>query len=180
MGGPAPFVERLVDGGELRDEILDAGCGTGDNAIRLAQAGHRVVGIDFAPTAIARAKRKAKEVGSNVAFFAADVLALEGFDDRFNTVVDCGLFHSFAEAEERARYASSLERACRKGALVHLLCFSSTRHVDPGIRSGCGTHPVTKAELKKAFGKPWSFESIEQVEEWPEHFVWIASIRKSS
>jgi ubiquinone/menaquinone biosynthesis C-methylase UbiE len=178
MGGPSPFVERLVDSGELRDDILDAGCGTGDNAIFLAEQGHNVVGIDFAPTAIARAKRKAKKAGLKVEFLEADARELEGFDGRFNTVIDSGLFHSFSKEDDRARYVAALAGACRKGALVHMLCFSNTHHVSGDVLSGCGTHAVTKTELKKAFGKPWSFQRLENVEEWPEHFVWIASIRR--
>ena len=43
--------------------VLDFGCGTGSLAVLLAEAGHDVVGIDFAPAMVARARAKAAAAG---------------------------------------------------------------------------------------------------------------------
>jgi ubiquinone/menaquinone biosynthesis C-methylase UbiE len=56
-------IQRIVELLETRrrgarERVLDAGCGTGDCAIRLARAGFDVTGIDFAPGMLARARSK--------------------------------------------------------------------------------------------------------------------------
>src|ERR1700676_2864379 len=55
---------------------LDLGCGTGANAVWLAQQGFAVVGVDVSPAAVERARRRAEEAGVAVQFVAADLLDL--------------------------------------------------------------------------------------------------------
>ncbi|HWP82026.1 MAG TPA: methyltransferase domain-containing protein [Bacteroidota bacterium] len=45
--------------------ILDINCGTGIDAVALAEEGYKVVGIDVAPKMIEEAKRRSKKVGAN-------------------------------------------------------------------------------------------------------------------
>jgi 2-polyprenyl-3-methyl-5-hydroxy-6-metoxy-1,4-benzoquinol methylase len=54
------FMRSLVPS-EQPLKILDVGCGTGLNALHLAQAGHQVVGIDLSPVAIAQFRQKGFE-----------------------------------------------------------------------------------------------------------------------
>src|SRR5688500_526445 len=53
-------------------DALDLGCGGGQASIKLAACGYRVVGVDFAPTAIELARRNAPELQ----FVVGDCLAL--------------------------------------------------------------------------------------------------------
>jgi ubiquinone/menaquinone biosynthesis C-methylase UbiE len=53
-------------------EALDAGCGTGFLSFELAARGHRVTGIDFAPSMLAEARRKAAQQNFPVRFAEAD------------------------------------------------------------------------------------------------------------
>jgi SAM-dependent methyltransferase len=53
-------------------EALDLGCGTGFLSLELASRGHRVTGVDFAPSMLARAEHKAAERGLTVRFEQAD------------------------------------------------------------------------------------------------------------
>lgn len=53
-------------------DALDIGCGTGFLSLELAQRGHRVTGIDFAPAMLALARRKAMEAGADIHFEEAD------------------------------------------------------------------------------------------------------------
>jgi len=46
--------------------VLDAGCGTGRHAIRLAMQGAHIVGCDPSPAMLERAKRKADEAGLSI------------------------------------------------------------------------------------------------------------------
>jgi SAM-dependent methyltransferase len=141
IGRPQPAIVRLAAQGAFRCEVLDAGCGTGENALHVAALGVRVLGVDVAPTAIALAREKAQRRGLDAEFAVMDALALERLDRRFDTVLDCGLFHAF-DAAERRRYAASLAAAARPGAGLHVLCF---RDAGPASR---GPHPVTEAQLR--------------------------------
>jgi 2-polyprenyl-3-methyl-5-hydroxy-6-metoxy-1,4-benzoquinol methylase len=104
---PQPAVVRLASEGVFAGAVLDAGCGTGENALHVASLGSSVLGVDVAETALTIARAKAEERGIDVEFAAADALALGRLGRRFETVLDCGLFHTF-DGDERSRYAASL------------------------------------------------------------------------
>jgi 2-polyprenyl-3-methyl-5-hydroxy-6-metoxy-1,4-benzoquinol methylase len=72
--------------------VLDAGCGTGENALHVASLGLSVLGVDVAETALAIAREKAADRGIEVELAAADAFQLERLGRRFETVLDCGLF----------------------------------------------------------------------------------------
>jgi ubiquinone/menaquinone biosynthesis C-methylase UbiE len=55
--------------------VLDAGCGTGFLAMRMAELGHTAVGIDLAEEMLAIAQRKAEGSGLPVAFRRGDAEA---------------------------------------------------------------------------------------------------------
>lgn len=161
LDGPTPGVAALEEARLFRGDVLDAGCGTGENALYLAARGHRVVGVDVAPTAIARARDKARERGLDVTFAEADACELAGYAGRFDTVLDSGLFHSLTGGEQ-ARYVAALHRATRSHAVVHLLCFSDHNPPPTGeLPAGCHTHGVSEHELRQAFAAGWSIESLE-------------------
>src|SRR5262249_29046220 len=142
VGHPQPAVVRLAARGVFAGAVLDVGCGTGENAIHIASSGGPVLGLDFAETALAIARRKAGERRVRVEFAAADALRLERLGRTFETVLDSGLFHAF-DRDERARYAESLASVTAPGGTLYLLCF---RH---GVDAG--PHPVREAELRAAF-----------------------------
>src|SRR5947199_6701413 len=107
IGRPQPAIMRLASAGRFTGTVLDAGCGTGENALHIASLGLSVLGVDVAETALAMAREKAHERGIKAEFATADALELERLGRRFDTVLDCGLFHSF-EGEERPKYVASL------------------------------------------------------------------------
>src|SRR5918997_1460842 len=107
IGAPQPAIVRMASEGGFAGSVLDAGCGTGENALHIASLGLSVVGVDVAPTALAIARAKADDRGIEVAFAAADALPLERLGRRFDTVLDCGLIHTF-DGDERPGYVASL------------------------------------------------------------------------
>src|SRR6266702_7528764 len=98
-GQPQPAVVRLASGGGFAGAVLDAGCGTGENALHVASLGLPVLGVDVAETALAIAREKADDRGIEVEFAAADAFQLEHLGRKFATVLDGGRFHTFAGGE---------------------------------------------------------------------------------
>jgi SAM-dependent methyltransferase len=158
IGRPQPAFVRLAAEGAIAGPVLDAGCGTGENALHLAGLGIEVIGLDAVPAAIAAARAKATRRELAVEFIVGDALALAHLSRTFATVVDCGLFHVFGDAD-RARYVAGLAAAVDAGGRIHILCFSDRQ---PG---SWGPRRVTEAELRAAFADGWQVEAIQ-----PERF----------
>ncbi len=154
-GRPQPAIVRLASAGGFAGAVLDAGCGTGENALYVASLGLPVLGVDVAETALAIARVKAGDRGIGVEFAAADALHLERLGRRFETVLDCGLFHTF-DGDERPGYVASLASVTGHDGTLYVLCFSD-------IGPGTGPHPVSQEELRAAFspGSGWSVTAIE-------------------
>jgi SAM-dependent methyltransferase len=146
---------RLASEGGFAGAVLDAGCGTGENALHIASLGLSVLGVDVAETALAIARAKADDRGIEADFASGDAFQLERLGRRFDTVLDCGLFHSF-DSDERSRYVASLASVTGHGGTLYVLCFS-----DAGPDTG--PHPVSQEELRAAFnpGHGWSVATIE-------------------
>jgi len=153
IGRPQPAFVRLADSGLLSGRVLDAGCGTGEHALLAAARGADAVGVDIAPRAIERARRKAAERGLTARFEVADVLNLGQLGLTFDTVIDSGLFHVFGD-EDRGRYVASLASALRPGGACYLMCFSDRQ-------PGClGPRRVRQDELRAAFSDGWTVDGI--------------------
>jgi SAM-dependent methyltransferase len=129
--------------GGFAGAVLDAGCGTGENTLHIASLGLSVLGVDVAETALAIAREKAAQRGIEVEFAAADGLHLERLGRMFETVMDCGLFHTF-DGDERPRYAASLASVTKPDGTLYVLCFSDQ---GPDV----GPHPISQEELRAAF-----------------------------
>lgn len=145
---------RLAGEGAFAGAVLDAGCGTGENALHIASLGLPVLGVDLAETAVAIAREKAAARDVDVDFMVTDALHLDRLGQVFETVLDCGLFHTF-DRDERRGYVSSLASVTARGGILYLLCFSD---VEPDT----GPHPVSQDELRAAFepGSGWRLVSI--------------------
>jgi SAM-dependent methyltransferase len=154
IGQPQPAIVRVASGGGVAGAVLDAGCGTGENALYFAAMGLPVLGVDVAETAIAMAREKAAARGIAAEFAVADAFHLDRLGRRFQTVLDSGLFHTF-DADERPAYAASLGSVTERNGTLYLLCFS-----DEGPDTG--PHPVREEELRAAFNSKsgWSVVAL--------------------
>jgi len=177
IGAPQPAIVRLASEGGFAGTVLDAGCGTGENALHVASLGLSVVGVDVAETALAVARQKAADRGLQVEFAAADAFHLERLKRRFVTVLDCGLFHT-CDPDERLRYVASLASVIEHGGTLYVLCFS-----DEG--PDAGPHPISQKDLRAAFNPStgWSVAAIEadRVQtRYHDHGApaWFATIRR--
>jgi SAM-dependent methyltransferase len=108
----APFLVPLRDAGVRT--ILELGCGTGNDAARLAGEGYVVTAIDVSGEAIRQAKAR---FGSAVRFMVADMTQRLAFPDgSFDAVMSNVAMHMFPDGVTRALFAE-VGRLVRAGGL---------------------------------------------------------------
>jgi len=153
IGRPQREFVRLEESGEISGDVLDVGCGTGENALFLASRGHDVWGVDSAPTAIEIARRKAEERNLAATFLVADTLNLHEIGRTFDTVIDSGLFHALSDPE-RSCFVRNLSEVLKPGGTYFMLAFSDR---EPG---GYGPRRITRTEIQAAFSDGWRINGI--------------------
>ncbi|HVV90184.1 MAG TPA: class I SAM-dependent methyltransferase [Solirubrobacterales bacterium] len=178
IGRPQSAFERLAAAGRWTGAVLDVGCGTGEHALRAAELGLTALGVDVAETALEIAARKAAARLLPTEFAYADALHLDHLHRKFDTVLDCGLLHTF-DAVERRTYVASLATVTDPGATLFVLCFRA------GAPTTEGPHPIEEEELRATFVPDvgWRLAELEpsrievtfEVGEFP---AWLATVER--
>ena len=152
--GAVPSEVIALAASEHARTALDLGCGTGTSAIYLAQKGLAVVGIDFAPNAIAAARDKAQRAGVAIDFHVGDVTRLDslGVKEPFDLVLDVGCFHGL-DAAGRARYAEQVARLTHPGSQFLIWGFEGKRFF--------GAYGVTPEQVRQQFQPHFTLDRIE-------------------
>jgi SAM-dependent methyltransferase len=127
------------------ERVLDVATGSGNAALAAARRGCDVVGLDYVPALLARARTRAEAEGVEAEFVDGDAEALPFADGSFD-VVSSVFGAMFAPDQERT--ASELARVCRPGGRIGLVAHTpegflgqlfktNARHVPPpaGLRS---------------------------------------------
>jgi SAM-dependent methyltransferase len=154
-GVTPPELRAVVEGPDALPpgRALDIGCGTGTNAIYLAQHGWNVWGVDFAGPAISQANarlRAARHVAAqghlpdlHVRFKRGDATRLRalGVEGPFSLIYDIGCLHGIA-TEGRALYVAEIAALAAPGALYLLYAFEP---------SETGPIGMTKSEARDLF-----------------------------
>ena len=122
--------------------VLDIGCGTGTNAIWLAQQGFQVSGIDISSRAIELAKQRAKESGVECCFAADDFLSRQTAGSSFSLLFDRGCFHCMGTDERRSRFVSQAAASLEPGGMWFSLIGNSDQQLD-----GTGPPRLTAAQI---------------------------------
>ena len=105
----------VMVGGERQvlNEILVAGCGTGQHALETAISfpEARVLAIDVSLASLAYARRKSREAGiQNIDYAQADILKLGTISRRFDRIEVVGVLHHLADPKGAWRILLSLLR----------------------------------------------------------------------
>ena len=142
------------------ERVLDVATGSGNAALAAARRGCEVVGVDYVPALLERARRRADAEGVEAAFVDGDAEALPFESESFD-VVSSVFGAMFAPNQEQT--ATELARVCRSGGRIGLVAHTpdgfigqlfkvNAKHVPPpaGLRS-----PIlwgTEARLQELFG----------------------------
>ena len=156
IGKPQPEIVKLAETGEIQGTVIDVGCGTGENALFLAELGHEVWGVDSSTLAIRKAKAKMKSRGVKVDFLNHDALELQTLKHKFDSAIDSGLFHVFGD-DERKLFAKSLASALKPSGTYYMMCFSEKEPADWG-----GPRRVTQREIRNTFRSGWKVNYIKE------------------
>ncbi len=125
---PAPdfvkFVSYLKEN-NIIGKVLDLGCGGGRHSILLAKNGFETYGIDFAETAIERAKLNAREnsVEGNTKFIAGNTLNLPYANNFFDVINDDGCLHHIDPAQWPV-YLRNITRVLKQNGILRIKAFS--------------------------------------------------------
>ncbi|MGX1541061.1 class I SAM-dependent methyltransferase [Streptomyces adustus] len=156
-GRPQSALLDLAESGVFHGRLLDAGCGTGEHTLMAARLGLEATGVDLATTALAAARRKARERGLTARFLRHDVLDLPALGQSFDTVLDSLVFHGF-HTRDRGRYVLGLGAVTAPGGRCFLLSF---RDEPPGPSGR--VHRVSPEEIRAAFADGWAIDAIDPV-----------------
>jgi 2-polyprenyl-3-methyl-5-hydroxy-6-metoxy-1,4-benzoquinol methylase len=156
IGRAQPAFVELANAGQVKGRVLDVGCGLGDNVLEMAERGHEAWGVDIVPMAIDQAKAKAKLRGIEATFLVGDALEIERLGRTFDTVLDCGLFHTLSDPE-RVLYEQQLAKVVPPGGVVHLMAMSDWE--DPAWG---GPRRVSQADLLDTFRNGWRVDDIRE------------------
>lgn len=157
---------ELVESGRLDPaelpRVLDLGCGTGAEAVYLAEMGFGpVLGVDFSPVAVRQARSRAEVAGvaDRCSFTQADVTAgpIEGAADAYDLVLDFGALDDTV-GEQRLAFAAAIHRLCRPGGKVLLFCFQADRSELPAPARM--TPMLAPGEEKELFAQAFDIEYL--------------------
>jgi len=182
---PDPELVRALDTRDIRGpgRAIDLGCGTGDNAVALAQRGFDVVGIDLSDRALTAARRKAAAAGVDVDFRVENMTALDACEGRFHLIVDRGLLMSLPGERQRRSYVAILDRLLTETG--HIYEAQWTLPSKPRFPTPSWVFARTKAailgfeELERRFGRAFTIERlVSSIEPVDDRMMRLAGLRR--
>ncbi|MGB2824785.1 MAG: class I SAM-dependent methyltransferase [Phycisphaerae bacterium] len=154
-GRVANQLKKAVEEGKVKPgKALVLGCGTGTNAVFLAQKGFEVTGLEVAPTALKIAAAKARKAGVKIRWIVADAgnpTHMEPFDFIF----DRGCYHHVRWVNLDG-YVAAVRRLTRPGGQFLLLSFRAT-----GDRQG--KPRVKESQIRQDFSAAFEFEWLKEM-----------------
>jgi cyclopropane fatty-acyl-phospholipid synthase-like methyltransferase len=116
------LVELAIDGRIEPGRAITLGCGLGRETIYLAKKGFDVIGLDFSPTAIKRARRRAKAEGVEVRFIVDDLTNLQYVSGTYDLVTDFGALNDMNQ-NARDLYMQNVLPLTYPGSRYLMFCF---------------------------------------------------------
>ncbi len=155
----------LVDSGSIKPcRAIDLGCGTGANAIYLAQKGFEVTGVDFAEAAIEKAKARAKDAGVQVDFIVDDLTNLRHVSDTFDFLLDYGVLDDL-RLPQREPYVQNMLQLTHSGSRYLLWGFEYPMRWWERCLPFYDI-PFYSGEIEQRFGSYFEIERIARKVDW--------------
>jgi SAM-dependent methyltransferase len=133
--------------------MIVPGCGRGHDALLFARAGFDVLGVDFAPLAVAEAGAAAAQAGVPARFALADLFDLPtAWDGTFDYVLEHTCLSAFAP-ERRPDYVTAVARLLRPAGCYIALFFTHGRPGGPPFN-------ITVDEIETLFTPRFHFEHL--------------------
>jgi SAM-dependent methyltransferase len=150
-GQPSAELARVVVEQKIAPcRVIELGCGSGINAVWLAQQGFEVTGIDITPLAIEQARQRAGDAGVKVRFEVGDVLKLPKEKDPYPFFFDRGCYHAVRQIDAAA-YVRSLVNVTTAGARGLILAGNAREPSPEGQGPPVVSAEQLHAELEPAF-----------------------------
>ena len=177
-GRPSAELLRRIEQFQIpRGRAIELGCGTGTNAIWLAQQGFDVTAIDISDTAITRAIERAKAAGVNVRFVTADVTALPDLGEPFDFLFDRGCYHAVRRGNAKG-ILREIDRVTAPGSWGIVLTGNSREERKPGPPT------VSESALRSELGQRFEIVGLDEFRfdqdeaDGHRHLGWSCVLRK--
>ena len=169
--GPREELAGLVESGRIAPcRAIDLGCGTGANAVFLAQHGFEVTGVDYAASAIEKARRRADSADVEAQFIVDDLTDLRNVNGTYDFLVDYGTLDDLGQTD-RDLYVQNVQPLTHRGGRFLLWCFEWPRRWwERFIPFELALEP---GETERRFGEHFEIERIAGTET-PEMRSWMA------
>ncbi|MBA3859965.1 MAG: class I SAM-dependent methyltransferase [Cyanobacteria bacterium PR.3.49] len=182
IGTPAPELQEAFAELDMAGKpVLEIGCGTGTNAIWMAQQKCNVVATDISPTAIEQAKEKAVSAKVEVKFSVADIIEAPAVQPgSVDFVFDRGVFHVMTE-ENRFRFADRVAESLKAGGFWLTLAGSKDEvreNPEQGPPQLSAVEVITPMENKFEIHR--LERSCFELPNGNKHVAWIVLVKKRS
>lgn len=148
---------RVLDDGLVPPgRAVELGCGTGTNAVYLAQRGFEVTAIDVAGTALEAARQRARAAGVDVTFVEADLTGLAVDLGAFDFVFDRGCYHCVRRVNLDG-FLEALRRLSRPGTRYLVLTGNANEQTDEGPPR------LHEHEIREELGRLFRIEWIREI-----------------
>ena len=167
---PNELTESLADLSKDKSTLLDLGCGDGRDCLTLARAGWQVLGVDFIPLAIRKARQAAAREGlsGKAGFLVGDVTRLKELDlPAVDFAYDIGCFH-LLDAEQAKATVAGLAAVVKPGGAFLLKAFTPRQQ-------GKRTVGYEQAEIEALFSPHFTVERTSDHSYWrfPARWYWM-------
>lgn len=164
VGPRQELVELVTEGALTPCRAIDLGCGTGANAIFLAQHGFEVTGVDFATAGIEKATRAAADAGARVDFVVDDLTDLRRTRGPFDFLLDYGVLDDLRPSQ-RKLYKRSVLSLTRPGSRFLLWGFEYPIRWWERLLPFFG-RPFAEGEIAMLFSDSFRIETIARNLDW--------------
>lgn len=155
-GLPSRELQRVLQERQIQPcRALELGCGTGTNAVFLAEQGFHVTGVDCAAPALERARARATAAGVDVEWIEADVQHFGAGLEPFGFVFDRGCYHCCRRVD-LAGWLETLRNVTRPGSLYLSLSGNADEQTEHGPPR------VTEEDIRTELGGLFEFEFIRE------------------